>query len=366
MTRSDTLRGEIARLNEKKAKHSSDVARFEKDAGRAREAAHKKREQGAKTSSGATARSAIAAAEREERKAAAAEAKVAKARKDMASVDKSIASKTASLSSAEVSEKRTADASRRRADQTRRREELSHARELSRLGGQITEIRYVEVRPPEPEKLTVLYLTANPEAEESTVIDPDGTVHQYGTWLRVDQEVRQVRQVLRGSKYRDLVEIVHAPAATFDDLLEGLNDHRPHVVHFSGHAHADGLFMENGEGDNGGQDVDFTLLARVLGATDEPPRMVVLNACDSLDGADDLLQTVPVVVAMSDSITDMAAIVFATAFYSGIASAQSVSIALEQAKVRMLAAALDGSELPQLRSRVDVDPTGLVLVSPPS
>jgi hypothetical protein len=91
----------------------------------------------------------------------------------------------------------------------------------------------------------------------------------------------------------------------------------------------------------------------------------VLNACKSLDGADDLLRTVPVVIGMSDSIDDTSAIVFAAAFYAGIASAQSVSSALEQAKVRMLAASLDGSDLPQIKTRDNVDPSTLVLVKPP-
>lgn len=69
---------------------------------------------------------------------------------------------------------------------------------------------------------------------------------------------------------------------------------------------------------------------------------------------------------MSDSIDDTSAIVFASAFYSTIASAQSLSTAFEQAKFRVLAAALDGSELPELRTRGDVDPASLVLVRPPS
>ena len=65
--------------------------------------------------------------------------------------------------------------------------------------------------------------------------------------------------------------------------------------------------MENEAGESDGHDVEFTLLARLLGATDEPPRLVVLNACESIEGADALLQTVPLVIGMSDTIDDTAA-----------------------------------------------------------
>lgn len=79
-----------------------------------------------------------------------------------------------------------------------------------------------------------------------------------------------------------------------------------------------------------------------------------------------MLQTVPAGIGMSDTIDDTSAIVFASAFYSSVASAQSLGSALEQAKVRMLAAALDGSELSELRIRDDADPAALVLVTPPA
>ncbi|WP_026932072.1 CHAT domain-containing protein [Glycomyces tenuis] len=366
MARSDMLRTEIAQLQVRKGALAGDIAKYEKDAGNAREAARKKRDQAARTKSAATARSASSAAEREDKKVASAEGKIAKARKSLGAIEKTIASKTTSLTAAEASERRSAQAAQKQTDSRRRREELSHVREVARLSSPAPQIRYVAVRPPEPEKLRVLYLTANPEATETTVTSPDGTVQDYGTWLRVDQEVRQVRQALRGSKYRDLVEVEHAPAATINDLIDGLNDHRPHIVHFSGHAGITGLLMENDAGDELGADVEFQLLARVLGATDDPPRLVVLNACESLAGADDLLQTVPAAIGMSDTIDDTSAIVFASAFYSGIASAQSVASSLEQAKVRMLAASLDGSDLPELRIRDDVDAAALVLVNLPS
>lgn len=123
--------------------------------------------------------------------------------------------------------------------------------------------------------------------------------------------------------------------------------------------------MENEAGGEEGADIAFALFARALGATVDPPRLLVLNACESLAGADEILNTVPAVIGMSDSIDDSSAIVFASAFYSAIASAQSLSTAIEQAKVKILAAALDGSELPELRTREDIDPGTLVLVTPP-
>ncbi|MBF6455531.1 CHAT domain-containing protein [Nocardia cyriacigeorgica] len=365
MTRSDTIRSEIARLQEKKATVSADLAKHERTAAVAREAARKKRDQATKTKNASTARTALAAAEREDKKVVTAEDRIAKARKDIGVVEKSIASKMKALSSAEASEKRAADAADRRADNRRRTEERAHAREIARLSTPVQAVRFVPITAPKPEKLRVLYLTANPEATEETVVDPDGTEHDYGFWLRVDQEVRQVRQQIRASKYRDMIQIEHMPAATFIDLLDGLNDHRPHIVHFSGHASAvSGLVMENEMGDEDGHNVDFALLTRALGATDTPPRLAVLNACESLSGADDLLQTVPIVIGMSDTISDVASIVFASQFYSAIASAQSVSMALEQARVRMDAASLQDSHLPELRTRDDVDPSTVILVKP--
>ena len=362
MSRSDTIRSDISRLETKGATLSRDLAKHQDAAVKADAAASKKRAEAARTKSDPTRRSAAAAAEREDKKKVDALRKGAEVEKKIAANNKAIGLKKTALTGALKSERTMQD----RAADKRRRTELQHARQVAQASRPTSAIRYVQVAPPQPEILRVLFVTANPEAVERTVEHPDGSVETTGVWLRVDYEVRQVREMLKKSKYRDLVTIEQLPAATTSDLLEGLNEHRPHVVHFSGHANSLGLLMENDAGTQVGDGLDFSLLARLLGATDEPPRLVVLNACESLAGAEDLLQTIPTVIAMSEAIDDASAVVFAARFYSGVASAQSVASALEQAKVAMEAASLDGSHVPEARSRDDVDLETLILVRPPT
>ena len=208
------------------------------------------------------------------------------------------------------------------------------------------------IQAPKPEPLRVLYLTTNPDAFGEGA-------------LRTDAEIRNVQNELKGTLYRDRVKISHLPAATYDDMLRGLNDVRPHVVHFSGHGGNGGIFFDNGSVDApAGVVMNFDRLGKFLSATDQPPRLLVLNACDTLDGAEILLDFVPVVVAMSESITDIAAAMFATKFYSAIGSAQSVESALNQG--RAILSMLDSAEdhLPQCVCRGDVDIATLILVTP--
>lgn len=134
-------------------------------------------------------------------------------------------------------------------------------------------------------------------------------------------------------------------------------------MHFSGHRGDGSVFLENGSVEAPkSTELQFSLLMEVLAATDTPPALLVLNACDTLDGAETLLPAVPVIIAMSEPIGDLAATVFATQFYAAITSAQSVGSALRQAKVRMRGASLEDADLPQYLARDDQDVDSLVLV----
>ena len=209
------------------------------------------------------------------------------------------------------------------------------------------EVRVVE--PAKPERLRVLYLAANPEMD-----------------LRVDAEVRQVRDAVKKALHRDLVELDDRPAATPEDLLDGINETRPHVVHFSGHGGGAAVLFDNGRIDTPqGRDVPFELLCRALRATDTPPKLLLLTAWDTLDGAMILLDVVPAVVGTASTVSDLAAAVFSARFYSAVANGQSVGSALQQASVAIDLAGLGEGRTPGALARDGVELAELVLVRPP-
>jgi hypothetical protein len=246
-------------------------------------------------------------------------------------------------------DKRKAEArSREQADTRRQLREKSHAREIARLTSPT--VRYVTVQPPKPEVLRVLYMTANPELN-----------------LRTEVEVRGVQQAVRRALHRDLIDVQYRPAATPEDLLDGLNDVRPHIVHFSGHAGDAAVLFDKARVDSpGGHEVPFGLLARALGATADPPKLLVLNGCDTLDGADVLLEATPVIIAMATEISDLAATAFAARFYAAVASAQPIGPALRQGAVQLDVMGLNEGWKANLLTRDDVAVDDLVLVQVPT
>lgn len=195
-------------------------------------------------------------------------------------------------------------------------------------------------------KLTVLFLTANPDSDNA---------------LRVDAEVRRVQEAIRASKFAESVKVEYRPAADLKTILDGLNDLSPQVVHFSGHSGGGGLVTDTGGMENDPSDhLSYELLAKALDATDHQPAVVVLNSCSSSDAKADVLPKVKFLVSMNVPISDIAAAAFAPQFYAALASGQSVQAAFKQGAVAVEAASISEASTPELHCN-NADPAKAIL-----
>ncbi len=193
--------------------------------------------------------------------------------------------------------------------------------------------------------LDVLYLTANPRGD-----------------LRVEAEVNQVQQEVRGSKLRDNIEVHYRPAADLDSLIQGLNDHAPAIIHFSGHGNESGVGTDDAKSARpAGKLVSFELLAKAIAATDTPPQVIVLNSCKSAGAKKSFFPPAKAIVAMGDSIGDLAATAFAAKFYAAIAAGQSLHSAFAQGKVAVEAVSIDEADTPELLLAENVNPKKIIL-----
>lgn len=196
-------------------------------------------------------------------------------------------------------------------------------------------------------KLEVLYLTANPDEQNA---------------LRVDAEVRQVQEAVRGSVLRDNIVVHQLPAADLDSLMDGLNDHRPNIVHFSGHGYRGGLAVDHAKVKRPkGKFITYDILGQALAATDSPPSIVVLNSCQSAGARQALIPPAQAIVVMQDSISDLAAAAFSAKFYAAIAAGQSLKSAFEQGRVAVANVSLNEAATPVLITAKGVNPAEIIL-----
>ncbi|HEU0015461.1 MAG TPA: CHAT domain-containing protein [Longimicrobium sp.] len=196
-------------------------------------------------------------------------------------------------------------------------------------------------------KLKVLFLATDPYAAD-------------GTPLRIPEDVRQIRErVLRVARAR--VEFDFCLAAQPGDLIQGLRDDRPDVVHFSCHGEADGLHLTAADG-WGAHRVPAAALADLVKTYPGDIRLVVLNACHSYAQAKELAGIVGCAIGTRIAIPDDAAITFGASFYRAVARGLSVRAAFETARAEV-GVHHPGVEIGhELVVRRDVDAASLVLV----
>ncbi len=170
-----------------------------------------------------------------------------------------------------------------------------------------------------------------------------------------DSEHRKIEAKLRAADYRDSLEFISKWAVQSDDVLQALNEHQPHIVHFSGHGtEAHELLLIDDE--ERAKPVATSAIAQLFAAFSGEIRLVVLNACFSKSQAQAIVQHVDCAIGMKRAIEDKAAITFAASLYRALGFGRSVKEAFDQAVAHLAMEGSSDKDNPELFAREGVDP----------
>ena len=156
--------------------------------------------------------------------------------------------------------------------------------------------------------------------------------------LSIDEEVRAIQQTLRQADYR-IFDVQLGPAVRIEDLQALLLQHRPDILHFSGHGtETSALIFHNAQGNS--VQVRGATLGQLFQILKDNLRCVVLNACYTAELAEGLAGVIDCVVGIENAITDSAALQFTTAFYRALGYGRSVQEAFSLGQVQIEMAGL--------------------------
>jgi tetratricopeptide (TPR) repeat protein len=199
-----------------------------------------------------------------------------------------------------------------------------------------------------PMKTTILFLAAN----------PDGV-----TKLALDTECRAIREKIRASDFPKALDFRTEWAVRPDDLLQYLNEYRPHVVHFSGHGSASEELVLHNETDQA-KPVSKEALRSLFTTLRDNIRLVVLNACYSRAQAEAVVEVIDCAIGMKKAIGDQAAIVFAASFYRALGFGRSVKDAFDQGRTALLLEGIPEENTPDLLVKAGGDASRVFLAGP--
>jgi len=209
---------------------------------------------------------------------------------------------------------------------------------MERLSGQVNE-RAVN-------KVKVMFLAANPTNTNR---------------LSLDKEIREISEKIRASQYRDTLQLVSGWAVRPDDLLQLLNEHKPHVVHFSGHGSQAGeIVLVDDKGLS--KSVSTHALKALFTTLKDNIQVIILNACYSLQQAEAITEVIDCAIGMNDAIGDEAAIVFVASFYRALGFGRSAQEAFDQGKAALLLEGIPEENTPELLMKEGINPSQIMLV----
>lgn len=199
-----------------------------------------------------------------------------------------------------------------------------------------------------PEEIVVLFLSANP-------IDTQQ--------LRLDEEAREIEDMIRKSKHRESVKFISKWAVRPLDILQAINEYNPTIIHFSGHGSEDNeLALENPDGTT--KLTSKEAIVQSMATASDNIKLVFFNNCYSNEQAKSVINHVDFSIGMNDSIGDKAAIIFAAQFYSAIGFGKTIYNSFNQSKSALMLEGIPEENTPELYSKVEGTEESVILVKP--
>lgn len=268
--------------------------------------------------------------------------KIAQKEKERANAEKNYRNEEAKINkkAMELEKKRQQEAKRQAAAFERSLKEYKNTQSHMQL--EIEQLKAI------PEKITVLFLAANPKDTKQ---------------LSLDEEARSIQEKIRLSEYRESVHFESRWATRASDILQAINETNPTVVHFSGHGSRSGeLVLLNPDGSQ--TTVTKEAITTTMATASSKIRLVVFNNCFSEAQAQNVVKYIEAAIGMSDSIRDDTACTFAAQLYSSIGFGHSLQTSFDQALAELQLEGIPGEDIPKLYARDDVNLNELILVRP--
>ena len=181
-------------------------------------------------------------------------------------------------------------------------------------------------------KIKLLFLAANPRDTAK---------------LDLDEEMRAITNQVRIAEDRNLLSVISGWAVRSGDLIPLLNQHKPEIVHFSGHGSPQGELCLVDEFGNSNP-VSARALQALFDTVVNDVKVVVLNACYSKLQGEAIAEKIDYVVGMNTAIGDKAAITFAATFYQSLCFNKTIEEAFNQAKVSLMLEGIAEENTPEL------------------
>jgi phosphoserine phosphatase len=157
--------------------------------------------------------------------------------------------------------------------------------------------------------------------------------HKDTARIPIDEEIREIENKIKDTKYHNLVRLIEKHATRTTDLPRILSENRPIIVYFSGHGDMSGIIIIDNEGNP--KTVNPEAIKDLLDNFKDCIKLVFLNACYSESSAKAITEVIDYAIGMNKEIGSKDAAIFASQFFGQLFSGCSVQKAFDLAKITL-------------------------------